>query len=455
MLQHHDVLEALRIVALEHLDIRCVTLGINLLDCAASSVETTADKVYEKVSRAAARLVPVCQEIEAELGIPIVNKRLSVTPISVVAGAAAREPQVDLTPIASALDRAADQCGIDFVGGFTALVHKGFTPSDEALIHSLPRALAETVHVCSSVSVASRRAGINVDAVARMGQAIKDVAAATADGGGLGCAKLVVFSNMVEDNPFMAGANHGLGEPDQVIHAGVSGPGTVAAALAELGPGADLLQVADTIKRTAFKITRAGSLVADEAARRLGVTRGIVDLSLAPTPAIGDSVAEILELIGVTCGGPGSTMALALITDAVKKGGAMASTAVGGLSGAFIPVSEDALMDRRAAEGLLTLEKLEAMTSVCSVGLDMVVVPGDVSASSLAALIGDVMAIGVINGKTTAVRIIPAPGKQVGDVVDFGGLLGTGTVMPLNPGPADKLIARGGRMPPPTQALVN
>ncbi|RMG17383.1 MAG: PFL family protein [Planctomycetota bacterium] len=442
-------------VEMEHLDIRCVTLGVNLLDCADRSVEGVAEKVHAKLTRVARDLVPVCDAIQDELGVPIVNKRLAITPVAIVAAAAAREDS-DLTPIARAVDRAARTVGVDFVGGFSAYVHKGITPADEALLASIPRALAETERVCASVSVASRQAGINVDAVARMGWVIKDAAEATADRGGLGCAKLVVFSNMPEDNPFMAGAVHGLGEPELVINVGVSGPGTVAAALKQLGPGADLLAVSDCIKRTAFKITRVGALVGREAAARLGVATGIVDLSLAPTPAVGDSVAEILEVMGVdACGGPGSTMALSLLTDAVKKGGAMASHAVGGLSGAFIPVSEDSLMDRRAAEGKLTLEKLEAMTSVCSVGLDMVVVPGDTPASTLSAIVGDLMAIGVINGKTTAVRIIPAPGKEVGDVVDFGGLLGTGTVMPVSTVSAERLIGRGGRVPAPTQALVN
>lgn len=450
-----EVLQTFRMVEMEHLDIRCVTLGVNLLDCASSTVEGTAEKVYDKLVRVAANLVPVCQSIEAELGVPITNKRMSVTPIGIVASAAADRGS-DLSPIARALDRAAVTVGVDFVGGFSALVHKGFTPADEALLSSIPRSLAATERVCSSVSVASRAAGINVDAVARMGQVIRDAAALTADRGGVGCAKLVTFANMPEDNPFMAGAVHGLGEPELVIHTGVSGPGTVVSALRQLGPDADLLEVAETVKRTAFKITRVGSLVKREVAQRLGIAEGIVDLSLAPTPARGDSVAEILELIGVdAAGGPGTTMALSLLTDAVKKGGAMASNAVGGLSGAFIPVSEDALMDQRAAEGKLTLEKLEAMTSVCSVGLDMVVVPGDTPATTLAAIIGDIAAIGVVNGKTTAVRIIPAPGLKVGDQVEFGGLLGTGTVMAVSQVSAERLIGRGGRIPAPCQALVN
>jgi uncharacterized protein len=450
-----EVLQTFRMVEMENLDIRCVTLGVNLLDCADRSVDNVAEKIFTKLCRVARDLVPVCNDIQNQLGVPIVNKRISVTPIALVASAAAQDG-ADLTPIAQALDRAAKHVGVDFVGGFSCYVHKGITRADDALLSSIPNALAVTDRVCASVSVASRQAGINVDAVARMGRVIKELAANTAADGGLGCAKLVTFSNMPEDNPFMAGAVHGLGEAELVINVGVSGPGTVAAALKQLGPNADLLEVSDTIKKTAFKITRIGDMVGREAAARLGVSRGIVDLSLAPTPAIGDSVAEILEIMGLdACGGPGSTMALSLLTDAIKKGGAMASHAVGGLSGAFIPVSEDTLMDQRVAEGSLTLEKLEAMTAVCSVGLDMVVVPGTTSATTLAAIIGDLMAIGVVNGKTTAVRIIPVPGMDVGDVVDFGGLLGKGTIMPVSSVSAERLINRGGRVPAPCQALVN
>ncbi len=450
-----EVLQTFRMVEMENLDIRCVTLGVNLLDCTDRSVDNVAEKIFDKLTRVARDLVPVCNDIQNQLGVPIVNKRISVTPIAIVASAAAQDG-ADLTPIAQALDRAAKAVGVDFVGGFSAYVHKGITRADDALLSSIPNALAVTDRVCGSVSVASRQAGINVDAVARMGRVIKELAANTAADGGLGCAKLVTFSNMPEDNPFMAGAVHGLGEAEMVINVGVSGPGTVAAALKQLGPNADLLEVSDTIKKTAFKITRIGDMVGREAAARLGVTRGIVDLSLAPTPAIGDSVAEILEIMGLdACGGPGSTMALSLLTDAIKKGGAMASHAVGGLSGAFIPVSEDSLMDQRVAEGKLTLEKLEAMTAVCSVGLDMVVVPGTTTSTTLAAIIGDLMAIGVVNGKTTAVRIIPVPGMDVGDVVDFGGLLGKGTIMPVSTVSAERLISRGGRVPAPCQALVN
>ncbi len=451
-----EVLETLRMVEMEHLDIRTITLGINLLDCADPRMDQTAEKIYRKVTRVARRLVPVCEEIEGELGVPIVNKRLSVTPIALVVEPATSTGETDLTPIAKALDAAAKEVGVNFVGGFTALVHKGVTPGDRAVIDSLPEALAVTDRVCSSVNVASRRAGINMDAVALMGERIKDVAERTADRGGIGCAKLVIFCNIPEDNPFMAGAMHGTGEPELVINTGVSGPGVVAEALRRLGPGADLLAVAETIKRTAFKITRVGELAGREAARRLGVPFGIVDLSLAPTPAKGDSVAEILELMGLAqAGAPGTTAALALLTDAVKKGGAMASSSVGGLSGAFIPVSEDGAMDDAVKSGALTLEKLEAMSSVCSVGLDMVVIPGDTPKETIAGIIADEMAIGVINGKTTAVRIIPVPGKKPGDRVEFGGLLGGGTIMRVSQVSAAGFIGRGGRIPAPVQALTN
>ncbi len=451
-----EVLETLRMVEMEHLDIRTVTLGINLLDCADSRIEHVAEKIHRKVVRVARRLVPTAEEIEGELGVPIVNKRLSVTPIALVVEPAASAGETDLTPVAQALDAAAKEVGVNFVGGFSALVHKGITGGDRALIDSLPSALAATERVCSSVNVASRRAGINMDAVALMGERIKDVAARTADKGGLGCAKLVIFSNIPEDNPFMAGAMHGTGEPELVINVGVSGPGVVAEALRRLGPTADLLAVAETIKRTAFKITRVGELAGREAARRLGVPFGIVDLSLAPTPVKGDSVAEILELMGLgRAGAPGTTAALALLTDAVKKGGAMASSSVGGLSGAFIPVSEDGAMDDAVKEGALTLEKLEAMSSVCSVGLDMVVIPGDTPKETIAGIIADEMAIGVINGKTTAVRIIPVPGKKAGDRVEFGGLLGGGTIMNVNTFSSRGFIGRGGRIPAPIQSLTN
>ncbi|MEZ0227037.1 MAG: PFL family protein [Planctomycetota bacterium] len=451
-----EVLETLRMVEMEHLDIRTVTLGINLLDCADSRLENVAEKIYKKVTRVARQLVPTCEEIEGELGVPIVNKRLSVTPIALVVEPATSAGETDLTPVAQALDRAAKEVGVNFVGGFSALVHKGITGGDKALIDSLPSALAATDRVCSSVNVASRRAGINMDAVALMGERIKDVAARTADKGGLGCAKLVIFSNIPEDNPFMAGAMHGTGEPELVINVGVSGPGVVAEALKRLGPDADLLAVAETIKRTAFKITRVGELAGRDAAKRLGIPFGIVDLSLAPTPAKGDSVAEILELMGLArAGAPGTTAALALLTDAVKKGGAMASSSVGGLSGAFIPVSEDGAMDDAVREGALTIEKLEAMSSVCSVGLDMVVIPGDTPKETIAGIIADEMAIGVINGKTTAVRIIPVPGKKAGDRVEFGGLLGGGTIMNVSTFSSRLFINRGGRIPAPIQSMTN
>lgn len=451
-----EILETVRMVEMENLDIRTVTLGVSILDCADPRVDAIAEKIYTKLTKVGRRLVPVCQEIEAELGIPIVNKRLSVTPIALVAEPAAANGADDLTPIARALDAAARELGVNFLGGFSALVHKGATGGDRLVIDSLPSALSSTERVCSSVNVATRRAGINMDAVGLMGRTIKAIAERTASQGGLGCAKLVVFSNIPEDNPFMAGAMHGTGEPELVINTGVSGPGVVRSALARLGPTADLLAVAETIKRTAFKVTRVGELAGREAARRLGIPFGVVDLSLAPTPAIGDSVAEILELMGLEkAGAPGTTAALALLTDAVKKGGAMASSSVGGLSGAFIPVSEDTEMDECVRVGALSLEKLEAMSSVCSVGLDMVVVPGDTPAETIAGIIADEMAIGVINGKTTAVRIIPVPGKKPGERVEFGGLLGGGWVMDVNRFSAAGFIGRGGRIPAPVQSLTN
>ena len=451
-----EILETLRMVEMEHLDIRTITLGINLLDCADPRLEATAEKIYKKITRVAANLVSTCEAIEAELGVPIVNKRLSVTPIALVAEAAVAHGATDLTPLAKALDAAAKEVRVNFVGGFSALVHKGITKGDRALLDSLPEALASTQHVCSSVNVATRRAGINMDAVRIMGEQIKAIAARTASSGGLGCAKLVVFSNVPEDNPFMAGALHGSGEADLVINTGVSGPGVVAEALRRLGPGADLLACAETIKRTAFKVTRVGELAGREASRRLGIPFGIVDLSLAPTPVQGDSVAEILMLLGVEyAGAPGTTAALALLTDAVKKGGAMASSSVGGLSGAFIPVSEDGAMDDAVVRGALSIDKLEAMSSVCSVGLDMVVIPGDTPAATISGIIADEMAIGVINGKTTAVRIIPVPGKGPGERVEFGGLLGGGTIMNVSRFSSTGFVGRGGRIPAPIQSMTN
>ena len=448
LINSNEILQTIRMIDQQHLDVRTVTMGISLLDCASDSVDRCADRIYEKICRKADRLVSVACAIEQEYGIPIVNKRVSVTPIALIA-ASCRE--TDYTPIALAMDRAAAQVGIDFIGGFSSLAQKGFTESDLNLIRSIPAALTETKLVCGSVNVGSTKAGINMDAVRLMGQIIRE----TAERDPFGCAKLVVFCNAVEDNPFMAGAFHGVGEPECVINVGVSGPGVVAEAL-KACKGEKIDVVAETIKRTAFKITRMGQLVAQEASRRLDVPFGVVDLSLAPTPAIGDSVAEILELIGLErCGTHGTTAALALLNDAVKKGGVMASSHVGGLSGAFIPVSEDAVMIRAAEEGALTIDKLESMTCVCSVGLDMIAVPGDTPAETLSAIIADEAAIGMVNSKTTAVRLIPAVGKNVGDRVDFGGLLGSAPVMPLHTGSAAEFIDRGGRIPAPLHSLKN
>ncbi|MBE7006183.1 MAG: PFL family protein [Ruminococcaceae bacterium] len=452
MLTNAEIMQTVDMLDHQKLDIRTITMGVSLRDCADPNPTRCAQKIYDKICRCAERLVPVGCAIEAELGIPIVNKRISVTPIALVAESCRTDSYV---PFAQAMDQAARVCGVNFIGGFSALVHKGMTHGDETLIESIPEALAVTNAVCSSVNVATTRAGINMDAVQRMGQIIKRTAELTADADGIGCAKLVVFANAVEDNPFMAGAFHGVGEPESVINVGVSGPGVVRHAL-EAVRGRPFDEVAETIKRTAFRITRIGQLVAQEAASRLGVPYGIVDLSLAPTPAVGDSVARILEEMGLeTCGTHGTTAALALLNDAVKKGGVMASGHVGGLSGAFIPVSEDEGMIAAARCGTLTLQKLEAMTCVCSVGLDMIAVPGDTSAETISAIIADEAAIGVVNNKTTAVRLIPAPGKKTGDEVSFGGLLGTAPVMPvLTPSAAD-FIARGGRIPAPLHSLRN
>jgi uncharacterized protein (UPF0210 family) len=448
-----EILETVRMVELETLDIRTTTLGINLLDCADPDLESTCEKVYTKILHHAHNLVATADSIAADYGVPIVNKRIAVTPISLVAAASGAE---DLTPIARALDAAAAEVGVDFIGGFSSYVHKGFTNADKALFDSIPTALAETDHVCASVSVASTRAGINMDAVVRFSEVVLDTAARTADRGGLGCAKLVCFANPVEDNPFVAGAHIGVGEAETVLSVGVSGPGVVRSALERLGSDADLLAVAETVKRTAFKVTRMGELVGREAARRLGTSFGIVDVSLAPTPAIGDSVSDILELIGVDrTGAPGTTAALALLTDAVKKGGAMASSSMGGLSGAFIPVSEDAGMIAAVEAGALSLAKLEAMTTVCSVGLDMVAVPGDTSVATLTGIIADEMAIGMVNNKTTAVRIIPVPGKGPGEKVEWGGLLGTAIVQDPGQFSCAVLHARGGRIPAPIQSYRN
>ena len=452
MLNTFDILQTLDMLDNQHLDIRTITLGINLLDCAHPDIGECARRVYDKICRQARDLVPVAEGIEAELGIPIVNKRISVTPIAMVAQASAAE---DYTPIAKAMDKAARDCGVNFIGGFSALVQKGFTPGDRRLIQSIPRALAETEIVCASVNVGSTKAGINMDAVAAMGRIVKDTAAATADRGSIGCAKLVVFCNAVEDNPFMAGAFCGPGEPDCAVNVGVSGPGVVYHALQD-AKGKPFDEVAETIKKTAFRITRMGQLVARTAAKRLDVPFGVVDLSLAPTPAIGDSVARILEEIGLSvCGTHGTTAALAMLNDAVKKGGLMASGRVGGLSGAFIPVSEDEGMIAAARSGVLTLDKLEAMTCVCSVGLDMIAVPGDTPAETISAIIADEAAIGMVNNKTTAVRLIPAVGCGVGDMVSFGGLLGAAPVMPVHPESAAAFVARGGHIPAPLHSLKN
>ncbi len=452
MINRGEILETIEMIDQQHLDVRTVTMGISLLDCCDGSAERACRKIYDKITRSAGDLVRTVEEIEAEFGIPIVNKRISVTPIALVAAAS---DAADYVCFARALDAARAETGVDFVGGFSALVQKGMTPADERLIRSIPRALAETELVCSSVNVGSTRAGINMDAVELMGRVIKETASLTADRGGFGCAKLVVFCNAVEDNPFMAGAFHGVSEPDRVINVGVSGPGVVHHALrAVRGEPFDV--VAETIKKTAFQVTRMGQLVAQEASRRLGVPFGIVDLSLAPTPAVGDSVARILEEMGLAvCGTHGTTAALALLNDAVKKGGVMASSSVGGLSGAFIPVSEDEGMIAAARSGTLCLDKLEAMTCVCSVGLDMIAVPGSTGAATLSAIIADEAAIGMINSKTTAVRLIPAPGLDVGDTVEFGGLLGSAPVMAVHSESAAEFISRGGRIPAPMHSLRN
>lgn len=447
-----EIIETIRMIQSENLDIRTITMGISLRDCAHSESKITAGKIYDKVSKTAEKLVAVGEQISSEYGIPIINKRISVTPISIVGESC---EDMNYVRLAHALDRAAKEVGVNFIGGFTALVHKGFTRGDEALVASIAESLATTERVCSSVNVASTKAGINMDAVYRMGKVIKMTAELTKEQGGLGCAKLVVFCNAPEDNPFMAGAFHGIGEPEVTINVGVSGPGVVLNAVKH-NPEADFGMLSSVIKHTAFKITRMGELVGRAAAKRLGVPFGIVDLSLAPTPAIGDSVAEILEAMGLEkVGGHGTTAALALLNDAVKKGGAMASSYVGGLSGAFIPVSEDAGMIKAVEEGALGIDKLEAMTCVCSVGLDMIAVPGDTSAETIAAVIADEAAIGMINKKTTAVRIIPVPGKKVGERVEFGGLLGTGPIMPLSGYSAENFVKRGGRIPAPIQALTN
>ena len=450
MINTSEILQTLQMIDHQKLDVRTITMGISLFSCVSDDESTLCRRIYDLITRRAENLVKVGHNIESEFGVPIVNKRISVTPIALVTGAIKHPERV-----AMALDKAAAETGVDFIGGYSALVHKGMTEADRRLIESIPEALANTKLVCSSVNVGSTRAGINMDAVRLMGETVKKTAERTADSGGLGCAKLVVFCNAVEDNPFMAGAFHGPGEGDCAVSVGVSGPGVVKVAL-ESDKGKPFDEVAETIKRTAFHITRVGQLVALEASKRLNVPFGIVDLSLAPTPAIGDSVAAILEEMGLEiCGTHGTTAALALLNDAVKKGGVMASSHVGGLSGAFIPLSEDNGMIHAAEVGALSLEKLEAMTCVCSVGLDMIAIPGDTPAETISAIIADEAAIGMINCKTTAVRVIPAPGTVVGDRVEFGGLLGHAPVIPVRPFSAKEFIQRGGRIPAPLHSLKN
>ena len=452
MMNQRDILSTIEMIDQQHLDIRTVTMGISLLSCSDQDISRACTKIYDKICRYAGTLVKTCEEIEAEFGIPIVNKRISVTPIALVAAASDAE---DYVPFAVALDRAAKACGVDFIGGFSALVQKGMTLADRKLIRAIPEALSVTDLVCSSVNVGSTKAGINMDAVALLGQIIKQTAEKTADRDAIGCAKLVVFCNAVEDNPFMAGAFHGVGEAEKVINVGVSGPGVVHHALQAV-KGAPFDVVAETIKKTAFRITRMGQLVAAEASQRLDTPFGIVDLSLAPTPAVGDSVARILEELGLeTCGTHGTTAALALLNDAVKKGGVMASSSVGGLSGAFIPVSEDEGMIAAAQKGTLCIDKLEAMTCVCSVGLDMIAVPGDTPAETISAIIADEAAVGMVNSKTTAVRLLPAPGKKEGDRIVLGGLLGSAPVIPVHRESSELFIKRGGRIPAPLQSLKN
>jgi uncharacterized protein (UPF0210 family) len=447
-----EILQTIAMTEMEHLDIRTVTLSLSLRDCASDSIEATAARVREKIERVAARLVSTVDEIGDEIGIRIANKRIAVTPVSILTESARGNP----VELGRAIDDAAKTVGVDFVGGYSALIHKGFTRNESNFLDSIPEALASTERLCGSVNAATTRAGINMDAVARVGRLIKEAAERTRDHFGLACAKFVCFANAVEDNPFMAGAFHGVGEPEAALNVGVSGPGVVNYAVSHADSSLPLNELAEVIKKLSFKLARAGELVGREAARRIGIPFGIIDLSLAPTPVPGDSVANILEAMGFERAGThGTTAALALLTDAVKKGGAMASSAVGGMSGAFIPVSEDAGMIEAARLGALSLDKLEAWTSVCSVGIDMVAVPGSTSAETIAAIIADEMAIGVMNNKTTAVRIIPVPGKDVGDMVEFGGLLGSAPIMPVNRFSSDQFIRRGGRIPAPIQSLRN
>ena len=447
-----EILQTVRMTEMEHLDIRTVTLGLSLLDCTTDSIESTAARVREKIERVAANLVSTVDQIGDEIGIRVANKRIAVTPVSILTEGARGNP-VDL---GRAIDEAAGAVGVDFIGGYSALVHKGFTRNESNFLDSIPETLASTTRLCGSINAATTRAGINMDAVARVGHLIKEAAELTRDRGGLACAKFVCFANAVEDNPFMAGAFHGIGEPEAVVNVGVSGPGVVNHAVQQAPADLPLHELAEVIKKLSFKLARAGELVGREAARRLGIPFGIIDLSLAPTPVPGDSVANILEAMGFErAGAHGTTAALAMLTDAVKKGGAMASNSVGGMSGAFIPVSEDAGMIEAAQAGALSLEKLEAWTSVCSVGIDMVAVPGSTSAETIAAIIADEMAIGVMNNKTTAVRIIPVPGREVGEMVEFGGLLGSAPIMAVNRFSSDQFIRRGGRIPAPVHSLRN
>lgn len=452
MISRFEVQETNKMIQEANLDIRTITMGISLLDCISGDMDKLCENIYNKITTCAKDLVSVGEQISKKYGIPIVNKRISVTPIALVAGATKATSYV---PIAKALDRAAEAAGVNFIGGFSALVQKGMSPADRVLIESIPEALSVTERVCSSINVGCTKSGINMDAVKLIGEVIKQTAEYTADRESIGCAKFVVFCNAPDDNPFMAGAFHGVGEHDTVINVGVSGPGVVKKALEQVRE-ADFETLCETVKRTAFKITRAGQMVAEETSKMLGVPFGIIDLSLAPTPAIGDSIAEIFEEMGLEmAGAPGTTAALAILNDSVKKGGVMASSYVGGLSGAFIPVSEDHAMIKAAEAGALTLEKLEAMTCVCSVGLDMVAIPGDTSAKTISGIIADEMAIGMINAKTTAVRIIPVQGKGVGECVEFGGLLGRAPIMPINGYNCDRFIDRGGRIPAPIHSFKN
>mgnify|MGYP000359244260 CR=1 FL=1 len=452
MLSQHEIMQTIQMIDQQHLDVRTITMGISLLSCARSDPKAACNAIYDKITRYAEKLVATGEAIEAEFGIPIVNKRISVTPIALVAAAAETD---DYAPFAAALDRAAKATGVNFIGGFSALVQKGYTESDKILIDSIPEALAVTERVCASVNIGTSRNGLNMDAVKKMGEVIVETAERTKDNECIGCAKLVVFCNAVEDNPFMAGAFHGVGEADRCINVGVSGPGVVKRALEEVR-GADFETVCETVKRTAFKITRVGQLIAKEAAKRLDTPFGIIDLSLAPTPAVGDSIAEIFQEMGLEeAGAPGTTAALALLNDNVKKGGVMASSYVGGLSGAFIPVSEDHGMIDACEKGALTLEKLEAMTCVCSVGLDMIALPGDTSAATLSGIIADEAAIGMVNNKTTAVRLIPVIGRKEGESVEFGGLLGYAPIIPVNRFSCEKFVARGGRIPAPIHSFKN